>query len=293
MLFDPLESTRPSDHPLQGHKFHLRAYVLLTGTYKLYLSRTLLALFSSEAFSMPGSSITSDSDFSVVDGDGLTPHLTNTCLQASAVDPSISLDDYVKLFWEIEGMNLLSMGTSSSRQGFESKGKITKEWLEGTFEKVGKVIAETVQGAVECGSFGMQLLENAFEVRLYLNSLFQSFFSLLSQFVLAHVRHANPDNNQKKIKKNEYLFGSESDYNSSSASTFFSLSHNLHQPTALFLFRPSRFWNSTPHPTLHNLGIVLVPNWEKCLKMLWRSSLSRSLRFRARARARASLRPRS
>lgn len=146
VLFDPLEGTRP----LQGHKFHLRAYVLLSGTYKLYLSRTLLALFSSEPFAMPK---IGEMD---MDGSSLTAHLTNTCLQASAVDPSISLDDYVKLFWELEGKTIL-------RDDGAEASVVTRAWLEEAFERVGKVVAETIQGAVECGSFGLQLLENAFE----------------------------------------------------------------------------------------------------------------------------------
>lgn len=149
VLFDPLEGTRS----LQGHKFHLRAYVLLSGTYKLYLSRTLLALFSSEPFAMPQPGALD------ADGNGLTAHLTNTCLQASAVDPSISLNDYVKLFWELEGKTILKEG------GIEAE-TVTEEWLEDAFEQVGKVIAETIQATVECGSFGLQLLENAFEASL-------------------------------------------------------------------------------------------------------------------------------
>lgn len=44
------------------------------------------------------------------------------------------------------------------------QGEVTEEWLETTFDIVGKVIAETVTAAVNCGSFGLQLLPNAFEV---------------------------------------------------------------------------------------------------------------------------------
>lgn len=47
----------------------------------------------------------------------------------------------------------------------ESKGKINKAWLDKVFEKVGVVLDESVKAGVECGSFGLQLMPNAFEVR--------------------------------------------------------------------------------------------------------------------------------
>lgn len=50
------------------------------------------------------------------------------------------------------------------QDGAESTGVVSKDWLEATFEKVGEVIAESVKAGVECGSFGLQLMPNAFEV---------------------------------------------------------------------------------------------------------------------------------
>jgi hypothetical protein len=47
----------------------------------------------------------------------------------------------------------------------ESKGKISKAWLDKVFERVGVVLDESVKAGVECGSFGLQLMPNAFEVR--------------------------------------------------------------------------------------------------------------------------------
>lgn len=44
--------------------------------------------------------------------------------------------------------------------------RIDKQWLETVFKGTGDVIAETVKAAAECGSFGLQLMPNAFEVRL-------------------------------------------------------------------------------------------------------------------------------
>lgn len=59
----------------EGHKFHLRAYVLVTGSWTVHLSRTMLALFAGAAFTTPSSGGEID----------LQPHLTNTCLQVSAL----------------------------------------------------------------------------------------------------------------------------------------------------------------------------------------------------------------
>ena len=62
----------------EGHKFHLRAYVLVTGSWTVHLSRTMLALFAGAAFTSPSSGGEID----------LQPHLTNTCLQVSTLDAS-------------------------------------------------------------------------------------------------------------------------------------------------------------------------------------------------------------
>jgi tubulin--tyrosine ligase len=66
----------------------------------------------------------------------------------------------VKTFWELEGLSAMQ----STKEGTASTGVVRKEWLDLTFEKVGEVIAESVKAGVECGSFGLQLMPNAFEV---------------------------------------------------------------------------------------------------------------------------------
>lgn len=61
------------------------------------------------------------------------------------------------MFWELEGQDALSVSGSSL-------GKVERPWLENTFERIGEVISEAVKAGVECGSFGLQLMPNAFEV---------------------------------------------------------------------------------------------------------------------------------
>ncbi|KAI5451833.1 putative tubulin--tyrosine ligase pby1, variant 2 [Naganishia albida] len=149
LLIDPLENTRPSGVSLQGHKFHLRAYVMMTGTYQLYLAQTMLALFSDEAFALPSQELE-------LNGTDLRAHLTNTCLQNA--DDSGPPEHLVKLFWELEGQTVLSSDSSKEPM------RIDKQWLETVFKGTGDVIAETVKAAAECGSFGLQLMPNAFEI---------------------------------------------------------------------------------------------------------------------------------
>jgi hypothetical protein len=120
----------------------------------------------------------------------LRPHLTNTCLQTDAYGALIREEGLVKLFWELEGMDALHLPTSARGGGdaetdfgsnendqgsqrsrgegqgrdVESKGRISQAWLDKVFERVGMVLDESVKAGVECGSFGLQLMPNAFEV---------------------------------------------------------------------------------------------------------------------------------
>lgn len=74
-------------------------------------------------------------------------------------------EELVKLFWELEGLNALSHSAGDSgKVEYTSRGAVSKTWLDKTFAKVGEVVAESIRAGVECGSFGLQLMPNAFEV---------------------------------------------------------------------------------------------------------------------------------
>lgn len=64
---------------------------------------------------------------------------------------------------------------ASTGSKYEPRGKITREWLDATFAQVGQVVAETIKAGAECGSFGLQLMPNAFEVSCILSPLMQIF----------------------------------------------------------------------------------------------------------------------
>ncbi|WWD20428.1 hypothetical protein CI109_104904 [Kwoniella shandongensis] len=153
VLFDIAQvANEPSSHPLTGYKFHLRSYVLLTGGYTVHVARTMLALFSGSPFVPP---IADDGEMD------LRPHLTNTCLQTDAYGAPTPPEELVKLFWELEGLSGLAESSSGK---YEERGVVTKQWLEEVFGKVGDVVAESIKAGAECGSFGLQLMPNAFEI---------------------------------------------------------------------------------------------------------------------------------
>ncbi|GMK58321.1 hypothetical protein CspeluHIS016_0503530 [Cutaneotrichosporon spelunceum] len=145
VLFDLHEG----DGAQLGQKFHLRAYVLVTGAYTVHMAHTMLALFSDAPYTPPRT----------VEGElDLRPHLTNTCLQTNYGEPV--QDDLVRLFWDLEGRTALARSSS----GYDAIGVVDTPWLEATFAKAGSVVAEAVKAGAECGSFNLQLMENAFEI---------------------------------------------------------------------------------------------------------------------------------
>ncbi|KIR36635.1 cytoplasmic protein [Cryptococcus deuterogattii MMRL2647] len=159
VLFDIAQISGEPPSPLKGYKFHLRAYVLITGAYTVHLARTMLALFSGSPYVPPKPKENGQVD--------LRPHLTNTCLQTDAYGAPAPPEELVKLFWELEGLSALNCSSSPSSDGNYSylhQGEVTKEWLDKTFAKVGDVVAETVKAGAECGSFGLQFMPNAFEI---------------------------------------------------------------------------------------------------------------------------------
>jgi tubulin--tyrosine ligase len=138
MLLAP--SPTPGGAPA-NHKFHLRTYVMLSGAYDVHLARTTLALFSSLPYSPPSSA-----------EESLLPHLTNTCLQPP-MSPGEVDETNVHLLWELEGRETMSGET------------LTRDVLEGIWADCGTVAGAAITAAVECGSVGLQLLPNCFEVR--------------------------------------------------------------------------------------------------------------------------------
>lgn len=130
----------------------------------------MLALFSGAPFVHPTAAASYDEE-------SLRPHLTNTCLQVSIYTDisrqvlttrqtdefglSTPSEELVKLFWELEGLTPLSHSATGT---YEAAATINRSWLDETFARVGEVVSESMKAGAECGSFGLQLLPNAFEV---------------------------------------------------------------------------------------------------------------------------------
>ncbi|KAI3398954.1 hypothetical protein diail_7981 [Diaporthe ilicicola] len=87
-----------------NRKFHIRAYVLCVGALKVYVSRSMLALFAGRAYTAPwenenkknGSNNDEDED----DVSYLDAHLTNTCIQGPKADAGS-----VRRFWDVPGLS--------------------------------------------------------------------------------------------------------------------------------------------------------------------------------------------
>lgn len=85
-----------------NRKFHIRAYVLCVGALKVYVSRSMLALFAGRAYSAPWEKKKNDGG---EDGDDdqdegyLDAHLTNTCIQGPKADAGS-----VRRFWDVPGL---------------------------------------------------------------------------------------------------------------------------------------------------------------------------------------------
>ena len=78
------------DAPYNNRKFHIRTYVVAAGALQVYVYSHMLALFASETYSPPWTSLpsTTSTDNDDADNDSLLQrmrnvHLTNTCVQRS------------------------------------------------------------------------------------------------------------------------------------------------------------------------------------------------------------------
>lgn len=83
-----------------NRKFHIRTYVLCVGALKVYVSRSMLALFAGRAYSAPWEKKSNSGDDGQEDDEGyLDAHLTNTCIQGPKADAGS-----VRRFWDVPGL---------------------------------------------------------------------------------------------------------------------------------------------------------------------------------------------
>ena len=82
-----------------NRKFHIRAYVLCVGALKVYVSRSMLALFAGRVYSAPWEKKSGGEGEDDQDEGYLDAHLTNTCIQGPKADAGS-----VRRFWDVPGL---------------------------------------------------------------------------------------------------------------------------------------------------------------------------------------------
>ncbi|KAK0564172.1 putative tubulin--tyrosine ligase pby1 [Tilletia horrida] len=169
-ISSPLLLRAPSSsQPISARKFHLRAYVLCTGSLKVYLADEMLALFAPLPYTSPGATDNDGADDTYASED-LRRHLTNTCLQAQDDGQGHSRvsEENVFLFSELEGMAYSSPQTQmtlAQDQSTDSTGPtLSSEQLAAIKAGVVKTLAHTFKACATAGSINWQMWPNAFEV---------------------------------------------------------------------------------------------------------------------------------
>jgi tubulin--tyrosine ligase len=130
--------------PNNPRKFHIRTYVVAVGSLKVYVYRSMLALFAATPYTAPwASSATSPID--------LSAHLTNTCLQDGTREGS------VLSFWDLPSTLPLSSSSTGS-------STVPTDWREDVFSQICGVTGEIFEAAARGMMVHFQTLPNAFEV---------------------------------------------------------------------------------------------------------------------------------
>lgn len=124
-----------------NRKFHIRAYVLCVGALKVYVSRSMLALFAGRAYSAPWEKKNGGEGEGEDDQDEtyLDAHLTNTCIQGPKADAGS-----VRRFWDVPGL--------------------AREAKDDIFNQVCTVTGEVFEAAAKAMMVHFQPLGFAFEV---------------------------------------------------------------------------------------------------------------------------------
>ncbi|KAL4928416.1 putative acid phosphatase [Aspergillus undulatus] len=125
-----------------NRKFHIRAYVLATGSLKVYVFKEMLALFASKPYVSP--SQTREEEDPIAD---LTRHLTNTCFQ----DKSLPESETVRRFWSLPST-------------LPPNAHLPSTWKESIYEQICAVTGELFTAAARGMLIHFQTVPNAFEV---------------------------------------------------------------------------------------------------------------------------------
>jgi tubulin--tyrosine ligase len=115
--------------PSNPRKFHIRTYVLASGSLKVHVYRQMLALFAATPYIPPWAALSNSAH--------LSAHLTNTCLQSGSHDGS------VMAYWSLP---------------------ITRGLLDSIFKQICETTGEVFEAAAKGMMVHFQTIPNAFEV---------------------------------------------------------------------------------------------------------------------------------
>lgn len=118
-----------------NRKFHIRTYVLASGSLKVYVFKRMLTLFAGVKYNKE-ILVRLEEEFAALD---MNEHLTNTCIQGPKAEENNSVVEFAQL----KGLD------SSMRQ------KITEQIFE--------IVGDLFKAAISVDRFNFQPLENAFE----------------------------------------------------------------------------------------------------------------------------------
>jgi len=119
-----------------NRKFHIRTYVLATGSLQVYVFKEMLALFAAKSYCQPH-----EEDDEIKD---LARHLTNTCFQ----EGGSSNEGSVRRFWDLD----------------HHVPGLSADWKEKIFEQICAVTGEVFEAAARGMMVHFQTLPNAFEL---------------------------------------------------------------------------------------------------------------------------------
>lgn len=142
----------PSESAPGLRKFHIRTYVLAVGALKVYVYRSMLALFAARPYVPPwDQGLEEDRD------EAMKAHLTNTCLQDSS-----DREGSVGLFWDLpSNIPAQPAWSGTTAEAVKLNGE---DWKQEAFEQICKITGETFEAAARGMSIHFQPLPNAFEV---------------------------------------------------------------------------------------------------------------------------------
>lgn len=119
-----------------NRKFHIRTYVLATGSLQVYVFKEMLALFAAKPYCAPH-----EEDDEVKD---LARHLTNTCFQENGS----STEGTVRRFWDLD----------------HHVPGLSPDWKEQIFSQICNVTGEVFEAAARGMMVHFQTMPNAFEL---------------------------------------------------------------------------------------------------------------------------------